>query len=144
VFPASLASIRHVPTPVVSAQCDPDGQVRHIGKESHQLEDREAELALDPDELLTEYVNPSQDDFEKRVVTLLRKAAGARDRSSDGPQRTDREARASRRGKAAPRDHREAQGVRGRLGGSEALEVDHEQAKAAICVFCRGPRLTPD
>jgi hypothetical protein len=33
----------------------PCGPIRHIGKEAHQLEDREAGRALDPDEFLMAY-----------------------------------------------------------------------------------------
>jgi hypothetical protein len=50
----------------------PDGPIRQIGKEAHQLEDRDADLAADPGALLTEYSNPSDDEFRERVLQFIR------------------------------------------------------------------------
>ena len=71
------------------------GHIRHIGKESNKLEDREAGLALDPDETLTNYNNPDQDDYKTLVAPVLRDLPVAETAKATGiSERTIKRARA--------------------------------------------------
>jgi hypothetical protein len=76
----------------------PDRHIRAIGKEAHGLEDREADLVADPDELLTEYVEPARDDFTERVLPVIRERQVSEIAEATGlSERTIKRVRAGKR-----------------------------------------------
>ena len=78
----------------------PAGHIRHIGKESNKLEDREAGLVHDPAEVLNEYPNPAHDDFRTLVAPVLREPPAAGVKKETGL--SERTIRRARKGNVAP------------------------------------------
>lgn len=75
----------------------PDGYIRQIEKEAHQLEEREAGLAHDPAEAPIEYEHPEHDHYRSVVVPILRELTVAEIARETGlSERTVKRARAGR------------------------------------------------
>lgn len=95
----------------------------HVGKESNRLEEVEAGVEHDPDEVWTEYRDPNRDPWRTSVLPMLREMRLADVAAAAGI--SDRAARAVRNGHARPRaNHRAAlQSVAARYAAAVLVEA---------------------